>query len=152
MLSGNWCHCLDPSSNWGYSTSYWSFGGGFYQTFTPYMRGKQPTTSKMVNSDFCGAATSAGLAKNGEWWVVQENFYHKRGPGNLIMNPTTIQYPSQSTYVFRDESLYMVPIQSWVSSYHRCQHCCPSTCLSMSYVAALWFYHFVLKMHVNPMC
>jgi hypothetical protein len=39
-----------------------------------------------------------------------------------MFDATNIEYPYESTDVFRDESLYTVPIQRQMSIYNRCRH------------------------------
>jgi len=57
---------------------------------------------------------------------------------SLILDAANIVYPYESTDVFRDESPYTVQIQRQESIYNWCRHGCPSSCLPLPVVAALW--------------
>ena len=52
--------------------------------------------------------------------------------------------------MFRDESLYTVPIQRQASIYNRCRHFCPRSCLPLSFAAALWCHRCKLEMNLHP--
>jgi len=51
--------------------------------------------------------------------------------------------------VFRDESHYTFLIQRQASISNRCQHFCPSSCLPLSFAAAIWCHRCGLKMNLH---
>jgi len=80
---------------------------------------------------------------------IKKDYIIKEIPGPLILDAANIVYPYESTDVFRDESLYMVPIQKQVSIFNWCRHFCPSSCLPLFFAAALWCHHCELKMNLH---
>jgi len=79
-----------------------------------------------------------------------KNYYIiKAVPGPLICDAANIEYPFESTDMFRDESLYTVPIQRHASIYNRCRHCCPGSWVPLSSAAALWWHYCELKMNLH---
>jgi hypothetical protein len=81
---------------------------------------------------------------------IKKDYIIKEVPGSLILDAANIVYPYESTDVLRDESLYTVPIQRQASIYNRCRHFCPSSCLPLSFAAALWCHRSQLKMNQDP--
>jgi hypothetical protein len=89
-----------------------------------------------------------------EWWKVasrdwiKKDYIMKEVLCPVILDVANIVYRYESTDVFRDESLYMVPIQRQASIYNRCRHLCPS--LPLSFAAALRCHRCELKMNLYP--
>jgi len=81
-----------------------------------------------------------------DWSKKEYIIKHVRCP--LILDAAKIEYLDESTDVFRDGSLYTVPIQREVSMYNWCRHFCPSSCLPICFAAALWSHRCEMKM--NP--
>jgi len=149
-LFANWMEWLDSRSGVGFPTSNQSFRLGFCQTFSPHMSQRQPTTPWKANTCSCGVSTSAGIVNSSESWPDQERLYHQWGPMPCHPCATNIDYPYESTEVFRDEFLYTLPIQRQASIYNWCQHLCPS--LPLFFVAALWCHRGEMKMNLHPQC
>jgi len=64
-----------------------------------------------------------------------------------IFTAADIEYPYESTDVFQDESLYVVPIQWQGSIFIPCWHLCHS--LPHCFAAALWWHHCEWKMNLH---
>jgi len=82
-------------------------------------------------------------------WIKKDCII-KEVPGPLILDAAGIVYPYKSTDVFRDDSLYTVPIQLQASIYNWCQHFCPSNCLPVSCAAVLGCHRCEFKMNPHP--
>jgi hypothetical protein len=80
---------------------------------------------------------------------IKKDYITKEVPGSLILDAANIVYPYESRDMFRDESLYTVPIQRQAWIYNRCRHFCPSSCLPLAYAAALWCHRCELKMNLH---
>jgi len=80
-------------------------------------------------------------------WIKRDHIIQEV-PCPLVLNAANIEYPYESTDVFRDESLYTVPIQRQALIYNRCRHLCPS--LPLFFAAALWCHLCELKMNPHP--
>jgi len=81
---------------------------------------------------------------------IEKDYIIKEVPYPHIVDAADIVYPDASTNVFWDEYLSSVLIQWQVSIYNRCQHFCPSCCLPLSFVAALWCHRCPLKINLHP--
>jgi len=66
---------------------------------------------------------------------IKKDYIIKEVPCPLMLDAASIEYPYESTDMFRDESPYTVPIQRQASIYNQCRHLCPS--LPLSFAAAL---------------
>ena len=71
-------------------------------------------------------------------------------PGPLFLDAANIVYLYESTDVLQEESRYMVPIHRQASIHNRCLHFCPSSCLPLSFAAALRCHPFELKLNLHP--
>jgi len=66
---------------------------------------------------------------------IKKDYIIKEVPVPLILDSTNSVYPYESTDVFRDKSIYTVPIQLQASISHWSWHLCPS--LTLCFAAAL---------------
>ena len=82
-------------------------------------------------------------------WIKKE-YIIKEVPGPLFLDAANIEYPYESTDMVRDESLYTVPIQWQALINNWCRHMCPSSCLPLFFVAALWCHCCELKINLHP--
>jgi hypothetical protein len=80
-------------------------------------------------------------------WIKKE-YIMKEVPCPLVLNTAKSVYAYESTDVFQDESLYMVPIQPQESINNQCRHLCPS--LPLFFAAALWYHHCELTRNLYP--
>jgi len=81
---------------------------------------------------------------------INKDYIIKEVPAALIRDAANFVYMYRSTDVFRDESLDKVPIQRRASIYNRYRHLCPSSCLTLSFAAALCSHRCELKMNLHP--
>jgi hypothetical protein len=83
---------------------------------------------------------------------IKKDYIIQEVPCPLIQDARNIVCPYESTDEFGDESLDAVPIQRQASTYTRCWHLSPSSCLLLSFAAALWCHHCELKLNQHQRC
>jgi len=83
---------------------------------------------------------------------IKKDYIRNEIPCHCILDAANILSLHQSTNVFRDESLHMVPIQQQALIYNWFWHFVTSSCLLLSFVATLWCHRCKLEMSLNLRC
>jgi len=149
-LSEDWSDWLGPRRPTGCHTSDCLHCHRFCETFAPNKSGRLPTTPAKANTCCCGAAPFARIVTCGKSWLHKERLYHKRGPIPLILHATNIEYPYESTDVCLGDSLYPVQIQWQASNWNQCRHFYPSSCLHITFAAALCSHRCEFRLNLHP--